>query len=488
MMLEYCEFSFMPFERDIVVNSLQQFLNYIDSEDITAFFPGICNFIVKDITCGLEFMHRNNMVHRDIKPANVLVSNAHYLDLGAEREKVFICKPVVCKLADLGEARSKICQTQALLVGESRTKLLNRGSPAFMAPEISVVEHMLKSANLEQLKAIDVWALLMTIFVSLNPDQRYPFQQDMEAVTKEQGERVRDLDDMLKDLLRSRCIPSFSPKYLVTQSCYYQNLREMIHDNLLYNAEDRCSVASLFQLVNEEAAIESYPLGASQATALEISDGIIVNAVGAETDQLQVTILPRNDGTNACAFLCLGIIDALMSVSAAEFETVFGLQKAVTDVIMNFPSEFNAHRDSTKMYDIYEASKILSENVLLSHDLQFEEKLYDNEKAYSYDLQVKAKGALCCLLAEARAELKPRFAIFQAEKYIFTIAALPTGDLLIFETHPISEDLGGNGNGIIVKSQKPCLLLQWISKRLINGRVPATCTPFLVSVTAKEEM
>ena len=49
-----------------------------------------------------------------------------------------------------------------------------------MAPEILVEESILKSAEIKQLKAIDVWALVMTFFVILNPDQKNLFQHDLE--------------------------------------------------------------------------------------------------------------------------------------------------------------------------------------------------------------------------------------------------------------------------------------------------------------------
>ena len=35
------------------------------------------------------------------------------------------------------------------------TKIVSRGSPAFIAPEISLHQHMLETASIEQLKAID---------------------------------------------------------------------------------------------------------------------------------------------------------------------------------------------------------------------------------------------------------------------------------------------------------------------------------------------
>ena len=75
----------------------------------------------------------------------------------------------ISKLADLGEAPSKLLQTR-VISNNSRTQFVKRVRSAYMAPEILVQESILKSAGIEQLKSLDVWALLMTFFVILNPD------------------------------------------------------------------------------------------------------------------------------------------------------------------------------------------------------------------------------------------------------------------------------------------------------------------------------
>ena len=48
-----------------------------------------------------------------------------------------------------------------------------------MAPEISLDQYMLETASIEQLKAIGNWALLMTIFIVMNPNQEYPFELEV---------------------------------------------------------------------------------------------------------------------------------------------------------------------------------------------------------------------------------------------------------------------------------------------------------------------
>ena len=167
--------------------------------------------MARDIGKGLAYLHENNMVHRDIKPGNILVTNTHYAHETKHLAPMFEKRPVICKLADFGKGRSEMAQTKTLL--SNKTKLVERGTPAFMAPEISVDALKLTSVGIEQLKSIDNWALIMTIFVILNPDQEYLFFLDF------QNEREKEVSDsasnLLKKYLKGKCFPTFSPSYLM---------------------------------------------------------------------------------------------------------------------------------------------------------------------------------------------------------------------------------------------------------------------------------
>ena len=110
------------------------------------------------------------------------MSNSHYKSYRHEELKMaFGKKPIACKLGDLGEARSMYRQTNAL-ADKNCTTSVHRGSLAFIVPELVIEELSIASAGIDELKTVDVWAVSMTFFTILNPDQSYPFQNDLENI------------------------------------------------------------------------------------------------------------------------------------------------------------------------------------------------------------------------------------------------------------------------------------------------------------------
>ena len=124
-------------------------------------------------------IHTQDIVHREIKPANVLVSNSDYKSYKPKELKMaFVKKTIVCKLNDLEEARSMYTETNAL-TGKNYTTAVHRGSLAFKVSELTIQELSIASAGTDELKIVDLWAVSMTFFTVLNPDQSYPFQNDL---------------------------------------------------------------------------------------------------------------------------------------------------------------------------------------------------------------------------------------------------------------------------------------------------------------------
>ena len=100
---------------------------------------------------------------------------------------VFQEQPIVYKLWDLGEARSRSCTNLHDHKEYTYTLYYYRSSTTFMAPEILILEELLELAGIIEMKKIDVWALLMTI---INPDQTHPFELNINESKKSSTGKV----------------------------------------------------------------------------------------------------------------------------------------------------------------------------------------------------------------------------------------------------------------------------------------------------------
>ena len=102
---------------------------------------------------------------------------------------------MVCKLADFGESRSTLLQTASII--HAKTMNIERGTKPYMAPEI-ILEGKLHYAAMDDLRAIDIWALGMTFFSIINPDVEFPYEVELNL----SSERAPDLASKLKSCLK----------------------------------------------------------------------------------------------------------------------------------------------------------------------------------------------------------------------------------------------------------------------------------------------
>ena len=177
-LMEYMCFDFCYFGNDSKVSTLKELLCSLDNYCNFSGFEHLSLCIANDISRGLAFLHRNDVAHRDLKPDNVLVSNQHYTS--DTITKFWETKPIIAKITDFGESRSKLIQTSTLL--HSKTANINRGTPVFMAPEICKKET--SEMTLDHLKMTDVWSMSMIFFLLINPDRRYPYEEEIRDLKK----------------------------------------------------------------------------------------------------------------------------------------------------------------------------------------------------------------------------------------------------------------------------------------------------------------
>ena len=194
-MLEYVYFDFEPFGRSGRVSSLDEFLGFVESREVGDKFPFQYE-IAEDMCRGLAHLHELGIVHCDIKPANVLVSNQHYCSLSNKNDllELFEVQPIVCKQADFGESPSAVNQTAQLC--RLVTSNIARGTPVYRASELFShdSEGSKLSLAIQDLKAVDKWALGMLLFVLINPDLKQPFQIELKRV--QSGRCLKELERM----------------------------------------------------------------------------------------------------------------------------------------------------------------------------------------------------------------------------------------------------------------------------------------------------
>ena len=134
------------------------------------------------------------------------------------------------------------------------------------------------------------------------------------------------------------------------------------------------------------------------------------------------------------------------------------------------------------MPGVYDAYNLLSNNNLLKNKFEFIECFVDNYTIHRHELQNRFFRELESLKSTATSNSKSTFAVFHASIYVFAISAFPSGELLVFETHPINNVLHGNGNGIIVDSTSEYDISEWVMQRLQNANVSHSSIPYTVIV------
>ena len=187
----------------------------------------------------------------------------------------------------------------------------------------------------------------------------------------------------LKKFLLQNGTPLLSSKYEIHQAMYYQKLRKLFYSSLQYTPSLRWDISKIQDFMSETRCCNFTPLPVSQASALERSDQKIAKGRQLEAS-LTSTTVPQNDGTCYCAFLSIGIIGIkLYEFSSFQKDTVIS---EITNIIINFPIKFNPYRDTYQFADVCETYTILFKNHLLSRDMEFSEKLVDNNKLYSFEI------------------------------------------------------------------------------------------------------
>ena len=189
-------------------------------------------------------------MHRDLKPSNVLVSKRHYCkkDISADQlPSVSADCPVVCKLTDFGESRSTLLQTASII--HAKTMNIERGTKPYMAPEI-ILEGKLNYATMDDLKAIDTWALGMTFFSIINPDVELPHEMELNSSSEKAPDLASKFEKPLKEMIANKSKPQSSKKYQQRQLKEWGQLDNLHHKCTAFDAFLRQSAEDVLMELN----------------------------------------------------------------------------------------------------------------------------------------------------------------------------------------------------------------------------------------------
>ena len=274
-------------------------------------------------------------------------------------------------------------------------------------------------------------------------------------------------------------MPSFSQKYEEIKTSCYSNLRYVCFKYLEFNASERAIVNEVMENLIEDSDVAIISLAVFQATALEFNDRKIVEA-NIDPEILRVTSIPDNDGTNACVFLSLGIVNQLTKYKSEDYKSL------AESVIIDFPKKVNIYQDKNMLADLYKAYSILSRNDLLDFSFEFFEHLVDNYPIYSIQFQKKVIEALSILKNKGRLRRKNACSIFHASIYIFAICADYDQNIRVLNSRPTPTELDENGTGVVVSTKNLHFIYEWIIKRLRCSKRSKRVTPFLIFVDAEK--
>ena len=73
------------------------------------------------------------------------------------------------------------------------------------------------SSGIDELRTVDVWAVSMTFFAILNPDQSYPFQNDLKNIANKVTSNMKAASPQQ---LQKQAYTSFSLTYLLAQAMF----------------------------------------------------------------------------------------------------------------------------------------------------------------------------------------------------------------------------------------------------------------------------
>lgn len=281
----------------------------------------------------------------------------------------------------------------------------------------------------------------------------------------------------MKQFMQSQRLPSHDEKYESFRVTLWWQIDDVFSMCAKFDPKCRPATAEVLRRIeNPDASLITKQLSVSQSTALQESDMNIaqqlqINGSRHDTD-LSLDQVFINDGTNSCTFLAVKLCDMFLDQHKnGELRLSWAdMTSTAEEVIKEFPRKIHAFRDTSKTYDASEVMTILASNKMLSNEYELSEECISGSDVFSEFGRSELSDALISIPSNIALHV----GVYTCSPYAFMVG-LHNDSVFLIDTHSIGEDLGGNGNGILVatsdRSSDSCrILTQWILKRLwISG-------------------
>lgn len=408
---------------------------------------------------GLAYLHSQNIVHRDVKAANFFISG------GVSNSEWIV------KIGDFGEALFTHRQTIISIASSQPTQGRNVdkencrrvvGTLPFIAPEVAK-----GGSNYSFASHVYSFSLFLhEIAYPLKPQPWYGVCNIPELISTsaETGSRpsliglegLGKQSDPFLQLIRN-CwsgTPDERPT-MKAVSATLRNIKESLFECKTAEHDNSCLTID-GNVRREWKLADIIPLSCHQGKAVEEAGEVFAQGsaneetIDAELAEVVEDELNTRDGTNACSFLSLKVIDSLIVSDAETLQSAASkVRDIVEEIITLFPADINSLRDKSRHFTVDEAYEILDENKLLEYQYVFKEILsmsFTGQSDEGEDEIVKA-------LQEIASRPSNTFSVYTCPPIMFTLIHTVGKEhniFLLVDTHKISEDLGGNGNGVIV--------------------------------------
>lgn len=338
-----------------------------------------------------------------------------------------------------------------------------------MAPEIHM--GLLTSATQLDLQKTDIWSLGLLVYSLVNPNLANPYLKESENVV------YRFDMETMKKFMQSQQLPSNDEKYESLRVVRWWQIDDVFSMCAKFDPNCRPGTAEvLSRIENPDASLTMKQLSVSQSTAIEKNDVNIAQQLqingSRHNPDLSLSQVFIDDGTNSCTFLAVKLCDMFLDQHKnGELHLSWtDMSRTADKVIREFPRKIHALRDTSKTYDASEVMTILASNRMLSKEYELSEECISGSGVFSESGRSELLEALISIPSNTTFQV----GVHTCSPYAFMIG-LHNDSFFLIDTHSIGEEVGGNGNGILVATSDRSpdsgrLLTQWILKRLwISG-------------------